>query len=77
MDCMVTASDADTVADEIKELVELARVDVVQRVVVDTPPNAQVERTVRTMDAARTVGACVLVKPAGQPIPPLVNMVVL
>ena len=71
-----TMADADIVACGIMEVEELSKHDGVQRVVVGTAPRAQVERMVRTMGAARTVGACALVEPAGHPIPPLGNMVV-
>ena len=74
---LVTAADADTVADGIKEVADLSRIVEMQRVVVDTVSRIQVEKMFRTMDAARTVGTCVLVKPTGHLIPPLVNMVVM
>ena len=73
----VTMSDEDPVACGITEVGELSKSEDMQRVVVDTVSRMQVERMVRTMDAACNVGACVLVKPAGHPIPPLTNMIVL
>jgi hypothetical protein len=73
----VTMSDADPVACGITEVGELSKSEDMQRVVVDMVSRTQVGRMVRTMDAACNVGACVLVKPAGHPIPPLNNMVYL
>ena len=73
----VTMSDADPVACGITQVGELSKSEDMQRVVVDMVSRTQVGRMVRTMDAACNVGACVLVKPAGHPIPPLNNMVVL
>ena len=43
----------------------------------DTVSRVQVYRMFCAMDAARTVGACVLVKPTRQLIPPLTNMIVM
>lgn len=54
-DGLVTESDADTVTRGIREVEELARSDDIQRVVVDTVSMVQVERTIRAVDAARTV----------------------
>ena len=54
----------------------MAQYDEMQRLVVDIVSRVQFERMVRAIDAARIVLACVLVKPAGQPVPPLNNMVV-
>ena len=73
----VTMPDADPVTCGIKEIEQLSKSEDMQRVVVDTVSRMQVERMVRAMDAACNVGACVLVKPAGHPIPPLNTMVAL
>ena len=69
--------DADPVTCGIKEVEQVSKSEDMQRVVVDTVSRMQVERMVRAMDAASNVGACVLVKPAGHPIPPLHNMIVM
>ena len=74
---LMTATDADTVADGNAEVADLSRIENIQKVVVGTVSGVQVDRMFRTMDAARTVGACVLVKPTGQPIPSLINMIVM
>ena len=74
---LMTATDADTVADGIAEVADLSRSENIQRVVVDTVSRVQVDKMFRTMDAAQTVGACALVKPTGQPIPSLINMIVM
>ena len=54
----------------------LSRDSDMQRVVVDTVSSVQVDRLIRVIDAsaASVVGACVLVVPAGQPLPSLRSM---
>ena len=73
----MTATDADTVVDGIAEVADLSGIENIQRAVVDTVSRVQVDKMFRTMDAARTVGARVLVKPTGQLIPSLINMIVM
>ena len=73
----MTATDADTAADGIEEVAYLSKIENIQRVVVDTDSRVQVDKMFRMMDAARTVGACVLIKPTGQPIPSLTSMIVM
>ena len=72
----MAATDADTVADGIEEVAYLSRIENIQRVAFDTVSRVQFDKMFRTMDAARTVGACVWAKSTGQPIPSLINMIV-
>ena len=73
----MTMSDADNVVCGITEVGELSQSGNMLRAVVDTVSRLRAERVVRTMDACAPnhVGACVLVKPTGHPIPTMNNMV--